>query len=174
MAIQVSARTAGLVVAAALAGMWYGTTVTVNVAREQASRVPRDVRPVGSAVPMVPRADRLRERRIEAPSPGAGRNPFVYGSRAPRATTVRDRAAEPAAPPAMPEPPPLPVFRLSGIASDTKDGATVRTAIIIDNGTMVFARDGDRLSNGYSVVKVEEMSVTLVDSSGVTETIRLP
>jgi hypothetical protein len=30
------------------------------------------------------------------------------------------------------------------------------------------------LSNGYSVVKVEELSVTLVDASGVTQTLRLP
>ena len=46
--------------------------------------------------------------------------------------------------------------------------------IIIDNGSMVFAKASDKLSNGYSVVKVEEMSVTLVDATGITQTIRLP
>jgi hypothetical protein len=39
---------------------------------------------------------------------------------------------------------------------------------------MVFAKAGDKLSNGFSVVRVEEMSVTLADASGVTQTIRLP
>ena len=48
------------------------------------------------------------------------------------------------------------------------------TAIVIDNGTMVFAKTGDRLSNGYSVVRVDEMSITLVDAAGVTQTLRLP
>ena len=68
----------------------------------------------------------------------------------------------------------LPVFRLSGIASNAENGATTLTAIINDNGSLVFAKAGDKLSNGYSVVKVEEMSVTLVDASGVTQTIKLP
>jgi hypothetical protein len=39
---------------------------------------------------------------------------------------------------------------------------------------MVFARAGDTLSNGYSVVRVDEMSITLADASGVTQTLRLP
>lgn len=76
--------------------------------------------------------------------------------------------------PAMPVEPPMPVFRLSGIAANTENGAAVLTAIVIDNGAMVFVKAGDKLSNGYSVVRVEEMSVTLVDATGVTQTIRLP
>ena len=70
--------------------------------------------------------------------------------------------------------PPMPVFKLSGIASNAEDGATVLTAILNDNGAMVFAKAGDRLSNGYSVVRVEETSVTLADATGITQTIRLP
>ena len=70
--------------------------------------------------------------------------------------------------------PPVPVFKLSGIASNAEDGATVLTAIVNDNGAMVFAKAGDKLSNGYSVVRVDETSVTLVDATGITQTIRLP
>ena len=70
--------------------------------------------------------------------------------------------------------PPLPLFKLSGIAVSHKDGATVLTAIVIDNGVMVFAKTGDKLSNGYSVVRVDEGSITLVDAAGVTQTLRLP
>ena len=66
----------------------------------------------------------------------------------------------------MPLTPPLPVFKLSGIASNAEGGATVLTAILNDNGAMVFAKAGDKLSNGYSVVRVEETSVTLVDAGG--------
>jgi hypothetical protein len=39
---------------------------------------------------------------------------------------------------------------------------------------MVFVKAGDKLSNGHSVVSVDEMSVTLIDSAGVTQTLRLP
>ena len=76
--------------------------------------------------------------------------------------------------PFVPAPPPMPVFKLSGIASNAEGGVTVLTAIVNDNGAMVFAKAGDKLSNGYSVVRVEETSVTLVDATGVTQTIRLP
>jgi hypothetical protein len=76
----------------------------------------------------------------------------------------------PVAPPAVA----MPIFKLSGIAANAEDGTTVLTAILNDNGAMVFAKAGDKLSNGYSVVRVEDTSVTLVDSTGVTQTIRLP
>jgi len=76
--------------------------------------------------------------------------------------------------PAMPLAPPVPIFRLSGIASNKENGVIVLTAIVIDNGTMVFAKAGDKLSNGHSVVRLDEQSITLVDASGVTQTLRLP
>ena len=167
-------RSVGLIAIAALAIGWYGSSV-INDSAPQQSRVSSGARPLGGGQP-VPRAEKLRERMVDPPTPGRGRNPFVFGSRvSPRPTSNRDRSPEPDTI-AVPEPaaPPLPVFRLSGIASEMKDGATVLTAIIIDNGSMVFARAGDKLSNGYSVVKVEELSVTLIDATGITQTIRLP
>ena len=50
----------------------------------------------------------------------------------------------------------------------------VLTAIVNDNGAVVLVKAGDKLSNGYSVVRVEEMSITIVDATGVTQTLRLP
>jgi len=38
----------------------------------------------------------------------------------------------------------------------------------------VLVKAGDKLSNGLSVVRVDEMSVTLIDAAGVTQTLRLP
>jgi hypothetical protein len=109
--------------------------------------------------------------------PSRGRNPFVFSSRAPRPTASRERepeAAPPVAPPPVMMAAPLPVFRLSGVASTVLDGVAVLTAIMNDDGAMVFAKAGDKLSRGYTVVRVEEMSVTLSDADGVTQTIRLP
>jgi hypothetical protein len=174
MTITVTSRSAGLLLAAALTLGWVSASLTQSPVPEQTSRGSAVTRQAPPAV--VPHAERLRQRLAEPPQPSRGRNPFVFGS---RTASTRDHQRHgdevvAPAPPPMPVEPPLPVFKLSGIASTAQDGSTTLTAIIIDNGSMVFARAGDKLSNGYSVVKVDEMSVTLVDAGGITQTIRLP
>ena len=74
----------------------------------------------------------------------------------------------------MPFTPPSPQFKLSGIASSQEAGAAVLTAIVNDNGTLVFATSGGKLSNGFSVVRVDDTSIVIVDAAGVTQTLRLP
>ncbi len=164
-------------VAAALAAGWMGASIAQGPPPAQSSRAAGGVRPVGSPAVM-PRAENLRQRLSEPPLPSRGRNPFVFGPRAPiRPTAFRDRPDAPDDPPPVafePPPPPMPMFRLSGIASEVEGDVTVMTAILNDNGAMVFAKAGDKLSNGYGVVRVDETSVTLVDATGVTQTIRLP
>ena len=121
----------------------------------------------------MPHAEKLRERLAEPPLPSRGRNPFVYGARtAPAIRDHQQHGDEAVAPPPPPAPfvPPPPVFKLSGIASNTENGVAVLTAIVIDNGLMVFVKAGDKLSNGYSVVRIDELSATIVDASGVTQT----
>jgi hypothetical protein len=166
--------------AATVFGAWFETTTTPDtVSRrqtvQQSSRAQgRSTTAQASPAPLVPNTDRLRAYLNSPPQPTRGRNPFVYGSRMP-ARAVHREAAETVVPaPAVAVEPPMPIFRLSGIASNAEADAVIRTAIIIDNGSMVFAKAGDKLSNGYSVVSVDEMAVTLVDANGVTQTIRLP
>jgi hypothetical protein len=163
-------------VAAALAIGWMGSSLTQAPPSAQATG-DSGLRPLGGQPSVAPRTEQLRQRLSEPPTPSRGRNPFVFSSRAPRPTAFRDREPE-AAPPAVAAPvvmaAPLPVFRLSGVASTVQDGVAVLTAIMSDNGAMVFAKAGDKLSRGYTVVRVEEMSVTLSDADGVTQTIRLP
>ena len=174
MAVTLTARSIGLIAATAVAAGWLGATFTQPPAPEQASGGSRASR---SAEPqVVPRAERLRERLAEPPLPSRGRNPFVYGARtAPLTRDHQLHGDEPVAPaPSMPVAPPAPIFRLSGIASNIENDVAVLTAIVIDNGSMVFVKAGDKLSNGYSVLRVDEMSVTLADATGVTQTIRLP
>ena len=48
------------------------------------------------------------------------------------------------------------------------------TAIINDNGSLVFAKAGDPLSRGYRVVSVDEIAVVIADAAGITQTLRLP
>jgi hypothetical protein len=176
MALVLTPSSVGLMVAAALAAGWLSATLTQSPPPAQSSR-PGGVRALGTAP--IPHAEILRERLKEPPLPSRGRNPFVFGARAPRSSAspaFRDREAPVAAPPmaAVPYEPPMPVFKLSGIASAAEGDTTVLTAIMNDNGAMVFVKTGDKLSNGYSVVRVEETSVTLSDATGITQTIRLP
>ena len=135
---------------------------------------PSVARPIDSeSVPPANFTNVLRDRMREPVEPQRGRNPFSFGSRSVR----RDEAPpmrEPQPAISVPVERPLPVFKLSGIAASRENDVVVLTAIVIDNGVMVFARTGDKLSNGYSVVRVDEGSITLIDADGVTQTLRLP
>lgn len=176
MAVTLTSRSIGLLVATALAAGWLGASLTQPAPPAQSASVAPARRP--AAPRPVPRADKLRELLASPPLPSRGRNPFVYGPRtAPAARDHQQHGNEivaPAQPPAMPAEPPAPIFKLSGIASDNENGTPVLTAIVIDNGAMVFVKTGDKLSNGYSVVRVDELSVTIVDAAGITQTLRLP
>lgn len=160
----------GLFVVTALATrlLGGGTSQEVDVPATPPARPP-------VSAPSTQFTQQLRERLKAPVSPQRGRNPFVYGARHSSAPSVRgDEPAEVVVAPPPPPEPPAPMFKLSGIAASQLDGTTVLTAIVIDNGALVLAKAGDKLSNGHSVVRVDEMSVTLVDATGVTQTLRLP
>src|SRR5215204_5082560 len=177
MAVTLTPRLVGLMMAASLAVGWMGSSMTQSPAPAQAPSG-GTLRPLGTQGTVAPRTEALRQRLSEPPIPSRGRNPFVFSSRAPRPAAYRQRepdaGAAPASVPSAPAAASLPMFRLSGVASTVDGGVAVLTAILNDNGAMVFAKAGDKLSHGYTVVRVEEMSVTLSDAEGVTQTIRLP
>ena len=177
MIFAMSPSTVGrFVVATAAAAGWYiSGSVTQDPVDVRAPQ-PSVARPTSSsAIPDSGFNEKLRDRMKQPPMPRRGRNPFAYGARyAAPAAAAPGSLAEPAPAPPVQIEPPLPVFKLSGIAATQVNGAKVLTAIIIDNGTLVFAKAGDKLSNGHSVVSVDEMSVTLIDAAGVTQTLRLP
>ena len=160
----------GLFVVTALATRLLGGGTTQDADVRQAASPPP--RPPVSA-PATQFTQQLRERLKTPVTPERGRNPFVYGARHSSAPVRREELAAVEAAPESPAPP-SPMIKLSGIAASQQDGTTVLTAIVNDNGAVVLAKAGDRLSNGYSVVRVEEMSITLVDAAGVTQTLRLP
>lgn len=174
MAVTLTSRSIGLIVSTALAAGWLSASLTQPTAPAQSPAASSSLRAV-DAEP-VPRAETLRDRLTDPPLPSRGRNPFVYGSRS-VTRSIRDHQQhgdEAVTPPPMPVIPPAPIFKLSGIASSSESGVAVLTAIVIDTGAMVFVKAGDKLSNGYSVVRIDETSATLVDASGVTQTLRLP
>jgi hypothetical protein len=174
MMLDMSPTSVGRFVVTAVATGWLITSsVKPDVPGERDPQA-SGARPTGPAsVPKAKFTEQLHERLRGTATPERGRNPFTYGTRrsAPRELTPDDTAPAAIPPPVVPPPP---LFKLSGIATSQKDGVIELTAIVIDNGVMVFARTGDRLSNGYSVLSVEEGAITLVDANGVTQTLRLP
>lgn len=176
MILDMTPTSVGRFIATALATGWLITSSVKQDSPGVSDPRASGARPTAAEmVPAVKFTGKLNDRMRETPVPQRGRNPFVYGARTSVSRDDAPVAAEPAAmTPAPPVEPPQPVFKLSGIAASQKDGMTVLTAIVIDNGVMVFAKAGDKLSNGYSVVSVEEGAITLIDAVGVTQTLRLP
>lgn len=182
MVTAMAPRTVLLIGAISLTAGWLVGTSTSSSRQDAPVVGQRSVpRPLGRPANVAPLTRQLRERLDSQPvrTPSPGRNPFVFGARQPSAPSRHREgaAATPAeAPPPAPFPiePPPPQFRLSGIASSQQDGVAVLTAIVNDNGTLAFVKTGDKLSNGFSVVRVDETAVVIVDAAGVTQTLRLP
>jgi hypothetical protein len=182
MAFAFTPRSVGLMLAVTAFAGWFEAGSLLN-SEPRAATAQQSSRRAGArngtprtTPAVVPEAARLHDWRNSPPSPTRGRNPFVFGARATSGGVSRteSNAVANVPPPPVVLEPAMPIFRLSGIASNSEAGTVTLTAIIIDNGSMVFAKAGDKLSNGYSVVSVEETLVTLVDATGVTQTIKLP
>ncbi|MDO8679128.1 MAG: hypothetical protein Q7R30_11280 [Acidobacteriota bacterium] len=174
-------RTVVLIGAISLAAGWMAGNISSPTTQEApAQRRSSGPRPLGAgATSVAPYTAQLRQKLEEHPrTPLPGRNPFVFGSRRAPSSAPMSRAEARAVEPeerAMPAPPPpFQPFRLSGVAASEKDGAVVLTAILIDNGSMLFAKAGDKLSGGHSVLRVEEKAIVIVDGAGVEQIIRLP
>ena len=173
-------QTVLLIGALSLTAGWLVWTSTSSNQNQDASaaRQQSGPRPLGSAANVAPLTRQLRERLNTPPprTPLVGRNPFVFSTRRP-ATIIR-QTGESLPPSEAPFPlsftPPPPQFKLSGIASSHEGGATVLTAMVNDNGTLAFVKSGDKLSNGFSVVRVDDTGIVIVDAAGVTQTLRLP
>lgn len=174
-------RTVVLIGTVSLAAGWMVGTNTSPATQDPSAQRRGGPRPLGVHTPSVaPFTAQLRRKLEDRPrSPLPGRNPFVFGSRAyapPPVSRGSRREATEVAPAERPTPAPAPVqaFKLSGIAASEKDGVVVLTAIVIDNGSMVFVKAGDKLSAGHSVLRVDEKSIVIVDASGSEQIVRLP
>jgi hypothetical protein len=170
-------RMVALIAALSLASGWLASSVVSQDPQPAASGDVRSgPRPLGRQDAAAPFTQQLRLKLQEQPrSPSPGRNPFVFGPRRPAAPPAAARAAEIAPPPVEPPAPvaPLLQFDLSGIAMNRHDDVEVFTAIVNDNGSLVFVKPGDALSNGYIVVRVEETAVVIAGPTGVQQTLRL-
>jgi hypothetical protein len=60
--------------------------------------------------------------------------------------------------------PPRPAFKLIGIAEDTSEGGTIRTAIVSGPGDIFLVKPGDTLGGQYHVDQVSAEAVQLTDT----------
>ncbi len=180
---NMSPATVLLIGAISLSAGWLAGTSTSST--QSAKDAPTARKRAGTAAAqaaddVAPFTGQLRKRlETQAPrTPSNGRNPFVFGTRQ-SPGVFRPAQQLPSAEPvplSLPEPfaPAPPQFKLSGVAASQEAGATVLTAIVNDNGAMVFVKAGGKLSNGATVVRVEETAIVIMDAAGITQTLRLP
>jgi hypothetical protein len=153
-----------LLLAALVAAAWiaFGHGLPSSAPSGAPARIPAQVQgdPVGNGL-----ADRARQlrARIESPPPRGAvrRNPFAFPP-SPRATAAAglDAAVRPDPPPSEPRP----ELVLSGIAEDAAGGATVRTAVIVVAGQLLFAREGDRVLSRFVVLRIAADAVQIKDT----------
>jgi hypothetical protein len=104
-------------------------------------------------------AERLQVHRLQEPHyTEPSRNPFRFTE---RREPARATAGVVSAPPPAVIPPPPPRITLDGIAADTMDSQSQRTAILKTDAGVVLAREGDQIA-GYRVQKIAADAVELV------------
>jgi hypothetical protein len=94
------------------------------------------------------------------------RNPFRFGQHvaAARAEHAAPAPLQSTAPVVAPAPV-RPTIRLRGIATDTVDGATQRTAIVTTDAGLLLVREGE-MAGSYRVTKIDDESIELTGPDG--------
>ena len=175
-------RTVALVGALGLTLGW-GLSSYVQPGQEEGPRggASTGPRPLGTGPPanVATLTEQLRlklEQKPRAPRPD--RNPFAFGSRrgSPAVTRRVDTPETPAESVAEPAPEPVrpgAAFRLSGMASTDGPSGPTWTAMVHDGRGLHYVQQGDTLPGGFTVVEIQESSITIRDTSGGERTLRL-
>ena len=173
--VQVNWKAAATVVTGATALAGWLTTPSASPAPVHPRARTAQARPLSSHDAALAKTIDEQSRRLAARlRPDASfaqpqRDPFHFVAR----TQARSRAAAASRPrvaapvpvsAAAVEPPPFP-YRLSGVASDTVEGRTSRTAVLSGGDTgLVLAASGDVVGGVYRVDRIDETAVELTDT----------
>lgn len=152
-----------LLLAALLAGAWM--VVGRGTPAPDAGQAGPDRRAVaptaGVGDALSQRTERLRAftaaPRARIP---VARNPFVFSEPVRPASAQAARHVEVDSEAAAPRP----ELRLSGIAEEQVDNATVRTAVLSVSGQLVFAKEGDRVLSRFLILKIAPDAIQVKDS----------
>ena len=114
---------------------------------------------ITSKIDIEKEAARLQLHRVQEPHyTEPSRNPFRFTE---RREPARATAGVVNVPPPMVLPPPPPRITLDGVAADTMDAQSQRTAILNTDRGVVLAKEGDEVV-GYRVQKISADAVELV------------
>ena len=138
----------------------------------------REIKPVAPFLPppidtsaAVLRAEitRLHDHLRPTASPRLGRDLFQFAAPRPR---IASQDAAPLPPAPIPAPPsaPAPSLTLIGVAQDTAEGSTVRTAIISASGQLFLVKEGEPVTAGGLRYRVTRISADSADLSAADET----
>jgi len=137
-----------------------GTDVAVPAAPQTPAPASRPGPAVETEIEALANSLRVRSRP-EADYRTPSRDPFRFQARSeqkPPAYVPPPSAAElPPPPPA----PPLPVLKLSGVATDVVDGQMSRAAVISLPAGVLIVREGDSVAGLYTVIAIGEDSIEL-------------
>jgi hypothetical protein len=159
-------RIAWLVAGAGAVAVWLAGAATTGVRPPQTIVVPKPGAIDLQGEALAAEITRLHERLRPTAAPVQSRDLFRYASRA-----VERPAALPLAAPQTPpmiDPMPTPALKLVGIAEDAGPDGPARTAIVSTAGALVFAREGEAVSQ-YRVTKIaaDVVELTNVDDNTI-------
>jgi hypothetical protein len=159
-------RIAWLVAGGGAVAVWLAGAATIAVRPPQTIIAPKPAAIDRQGEALAAEITRLHERLRPTATPVQSRDLFRYASRA----VERPGALPVAAPPPAPivEPMSTPALKLVGIAEDAGPDGPSRTAIVSTAGALVFAREGEAVSQ-YRVTKIaaDAVELTNVDDSTV-------
>jgi hypothetical protein len=171
MNLMTARRAAIFVIVLGALAAWIAAAATSGV---------RDVKPMARFAPpaidtsgaaLAAEIDRLHDHLRPTASPRLGRDLFQFAAARP---PVAPSAALPAPPALVPGPAPVipaaPALTLIGVAQDTVEGATVRTAIISTQGQLFLVKEGEDVTSAGSRYRVTRISVDSADLTAADET----
>jgi hypothetical protein len=170
MSVMTARRAVIFVIVAGSLAAWIAAAATSGV---------RDVRPAADASPAAGKIDassaalageiaRLHDRLHPTVEPRLGRDLFQF---APRRTAAPPPALihQEVAPAPLPEP--SPALTLIGVASDTAEAGTNRTAIIAAPGQLFVVKEGEEIAVGSSRYRVTKISADTAELSASDQSI---
>jgi hypothetical protein len=153
-----------------LLATWLGWTPAHQLTVTEAPATTRAVRPVDAA-DIQDQAARLQTRvRSELGYQDPKRNPFRFTAR-PMPSAPPARAIEATVAP-LPVSIPVFPFTLSGMATESVEGQSRRTAILTTASDVLFAKLGDQVGS-YTITRIDEAGVEFTATDGTVRTLAL-
>jgi hypothetical protein len=152
-------KSTAVISGAGILATWFFSMPPASVPARTVAPAMRVAPTVATKIDIEKEAARLQVHRVDGPRyTEPSRNPFRFNAR--RAPAPAPVEVVPVAPPPV-LPPPPPRVTLDGVAADTMDAQSQRTAILHTDTGVVLAKEGDEVV-GYRVQKIAADAVELV------------